>query len=153
EASGGPVRDVTPAPFAGGGSWNRDGTILFSSVVLKTVYRVAASGGVPVPVIKLDAKKYWACAWPTSLPDAKHFLYSAYSDDPALAGTYFASLDGKENRLLVRGGPAAYAQGFLLFGYSALMGQAFDPERGQLKGDPHMVAEGIAGYYREVFDV
>ena len=157
EASGGPTNGVTPAPFAVGGSWNRDGTILFTSVTQKTLYRVAASGGVPVPIIKLDATKYWACGWPTFLPDGKHFLYTAASDDPTLEGTYFASLDGKENRLLVeKAWDAAYAQGFLLYTYSyssTLMRQAFDPERGQLKGDPHPLAEEIARDYRDVFDV
>ena len=67
--------------------------------------------------------------------------------DPASSGTYFASLDGKENRLLLKGDRpnATYGSGYLLYLLDkTLMAQAFDPERGQLKGDAHPVAERIA---------
>ena len=66
--------------------------------------------------------------------------------DPASSGTYFASLDGKENRLLLKGEHrATYASGYLLYLLDkTLMAQAFDPERGQLKGDAHPVAERVA---------
>jgi Tol biopolymer transport system component len=153
EASGGPAVVVADAPDYGGGSWNRDGTILFATLTGQALYRVAASGGSPVPVIKLDASKYLACAWPTFLPDGKHFLYAAGAADSALTGTYFASLDGKENRLLIRGGGyAVYASGLLLsLRNDTLMEQAFDPQRGQLKGDPHPVAERVVEVLRHGF--
>ena len=65
------------------------------------------------------------------------------ASDPASSGTYFASLDGKEDRLLLKGGSSAtYASGFLLYLRNrTLMAQAFNPERGQLKGDAQPVAE------------
>ena len=46
-------------------------------------------------------------------------------------------------------------QGFLLYlRDSTLMAQAFDPERGELEGDPHPVAEQIAvDLSRGFFDV
>ena len=88
ETSAGTATVFTDAPFGEVGTWNYDGTILLASVSQKILYRVAAPGGVPVPVIKLDATKYWACAWPVSLPDGKHFLYAAYANDQALTGTY-----------------------------------------------------------------
>jgi dipeptidyl aminopeptidase/acylaminoacyl peptidase len=66
------------------------------------------------------------------------------------------ALDGKERRLLVGGNTfAIYASGFLLYYLEgSLMAQAFDPQRGQLKGDsPHCVAEHVAlGSYQAVFD-
>ena len=44
--------------------------------------------------------------------DGKHFLYSNTNQNPALGGTYFASLDGRENRLVVAGNTVAmYAIG------------------------------------------
>ena len=143
EASGGPAVVVADAPDSGGGSWNRDGTILFALGI--SLNRLAASGGAPVPVIELDASKYLGCGSPRFLPDGKHFLYAAGAADPALGGIYFALLDGKENRLLIRGGGnAVYASGLLLYHRgNTLMEQAFDPERGQLKGDPHPVAERV----------
>ena len=95
---------------------------------------------------------------PKFLPDGKHFLYHAHALDTASSGTYFASLDGKENRLLLKGEipNATYGSGYLLYVLDkTLMAQAFDPERGQLKGDAHPVAERIASdsYGYGFFDV
>ena len=75
EASGGPAVVVADAPDSWGGSWNRDGTILFVPDFRKGLYQVAASGGTPVPVLELDASKYSYYVWPRFLPDGKHFLY------------------------------------------------------------------------------
>src|SRR5262249_24414371 len=65
-----------------------------------------------------------------------------------LSGTYFAALDGKENRLLLRGGDRAiYASGFLLYlRNTTLMAQTFDPERGELKGDAQPVGQQVVNY-------
>jgi Tol biopolymer transport system component len=145
DVSGGPVRELANAPFPGGGSWNREGTLLFSPDFFKGVYQVTGSDSTPVPVFKLDPSKYSNCAWPKFLPDGKHFLYQAWAFDPASNGTYFASLDGRENRLLLKGeSRTTYAAGYLLYLLDkTLMAQAFDPERGQVKGDAHPVAAAI----------
>jgi serine/threonine protein kinase/WD40 repeat protein len=147
ELSGGPARPVAEAPSFGGGSWNREGTLLFVPDYSKGLYQVAASGGTPVPVLEFDKSKYTHCARPKFLPDGKHFLYHAHALDTASNGTYFASLDGKENRLLLKGEVpnATYGSGYLLYVLDkTLMAQAFDPERGQLKGEAHPVEERIA---------
>jgi Tol biopolymer transport system component len=148
ELTGGPARVVADAPNPEGGSWNHGETLLFVPEWGKGLYQVAASGGDPVPVLELDKSKYQSCHRPKFLPDGKHFLYHAHAPDPAFSGTYFASLDGKENRLLRKGElfNATYGSGYLLYVLNkTLMAQAFDPERGQLKGDAHTVAERIAG--------
>jgi len=46
EVSGGPAVIVADAPWEGGGSWNRDGTILFVAGYTKGIYRVSALGGM-----------------------------------------------------------------------------------------------------------
>ena len=150
ELSGGPARVVADAPssFYRGVSWNREGTLLFVPDFTKGLYQVAASGGAPVLVLEPDKSKYVGCSWPKFLPDGKHFLYRALAVDPAFSGIYFASLDGKENRLLLKEEKppnVTYGSGYLLYVLeNTLMAQAFDPERGQLKGDAHPVAERIA---------
>ena len=68
---------VAEAPVNRGGSWNREGTLLFVPDRSKGLYQVAASGGTPVPVFKLDPSKYSNHRWPKFLPDGKHFLYQA----------------------------------------------------------------------------
>jgi len=154
-ASGGPAVVVAAAPNEFGGSWNRDGTILFVPDDTKGVYKVAAGGGNPVLVIAADPSKFRFYGSPRFLPDGKHFLYQAGGRDAASSGTYFGSLDGGEGRLAVRGTSAKYASGFLLYlRETTLMAQAFDPARGELKGDqPRLVAERVAReYFWEIFD-
>ena len=156
ETSGGPSVTVAEVPGGGGGSWNRDGTILFSAGYTKGIYRVSASGGTPAPVIAIDTSKFSYYSWPRFLPDGKHFLYVALGPHPATTGTYFASLDGKERCLVLRETSSAlYASGYLLYPRGdTVVAQAFDAERGQLKGDPHPVVERIAIVFgRSLFDV
>ncbi len=147
ELSGGPARIVADVPDYGGGSWNREETLLFVPDSSKGLYQMAASGGAPVPVLEVDKSKYEGCSGPRFLPDGKHFLYHAHALDTASSRTYFTSLDGKENRLLLKGEVpnVTYGSGYLFYVLEkTLMAQAFDPERGQLKGDAHPVAERIA---------
>ena len=146
EVSGGPAVIVADAPWEGGGSWNRDGTILFVAGYTKGIYRVSALGGTPARVIAVDTSEFATYALASFLPDGKHFLYLAIGPHPATTGTYFASLDGKEKRLVLRErNSALYASGYLLYPRGdTLLAQTFDPERGQLQGDPHPVAEHVA---------
>ena len=158
DVAGGPATVVADAPSFGGGTWNLNGTILFVPDVRKALYQVAASGGTPIPVLTLDLSKFQYYSWPQFLPDGKHFIYHGTALDPQNTGIYFAALDGKQNRLVLRSdNRAIFASGFLLYGRgTTLVGQAFDPQGGQLKGEPRPVAErvsGIAGPPSRVFDV
>jgi serine/threonine protein kinase len=146
DVSGGTPVVLAPAPDQAGGAWNRDGTILFVPDFSKGIYRVRATGGTPVSVVDLHPSEIVFYAGPKFLPDGRHFLYRAGGGNPALNGTYFASLDGKEQRLLMRDAAgASYASGFLVYVRGgALMAQAFDPERGNLRADAHRIAERVA---------
>src|SRR5262249_30870679 len=152
KASGGPPLVVADAPVPGGGSWSREGTILFAPDYRKGLYRVAASGGEPVRVLERDASKYLTYSRPKFLPDGKHFLYRG-ALDPLYGVICFASMDGKENRpLLTVNGSVTCASGFLLYLLgSTLMAQSFDPERGQLTGEARPIAEHIVGSH-DFFD-
>ena len=76
-----------------GGSWNADGTILYSEI-LRPLWRVSSSGGKPVPVTRLDdARGEDAHYHPLFLPDGDHFLYMIRSRDPANSGIYVGSLN------------------------------------------------------------
>ena len=50
DSGGGPAVVVAPAPLEGGGSWNREGTILFGTGA--GFFRVATSGGKPSPGLR-----------------------------------------------------------------------------------------------------
>jgi Tol biopolymer transport system component len=156
EAEGGPVVEVADGcPNEGGGSWNRDGTILFVPDE-GALYKVTGAGAHPLPVLANDPHKVFVK--PRFLPDGKHFLIASDSPDPAARGMYFASLDGRESRLVLGGNLLAiYASGFLLYVQgNTLMAQAFEPERGQLKGDPPQRVvdrvERAGGYFANTMD-
>ena len=148
DLSGGSPVAIVEAQQGRGGAWGADGLIVFSPAPSAPLLKVNAAGGTPEPLTKLDASQHTSHRWPVLLPDGKHFLYSAINHDPAKAGNdavYYASLDGRENRLLFRtSSNALYADGFLLFVRgSTLMAQSFNPAKGDLKGEPQPIANGV----------
>src|SRR5713101_1422062 len=54
DAGGGPEQVLCDAPDGRGGSWNREGTILFAATFNGPMYRVYAGGGTPVQATHLD---------------------------------------------------------------------------------------------------
>ena len=136
--------------LAAGGTWNRDGVILFALATAQ-IYRVSDLGGTPTPATTLDEQagetQHWA---PFFLPDGKHFLYFAAGskaggpDDPN--GVYVGTLDSPERKLLFPGGSnAKYAEGYLIFPRErVLVAQPFNAERLELQGDAVPIADQIS---------
>jgi eukaryotic-like serine/threonine-protein kinase len=143
DASGGAILTVCDAVRGVGGTWNRDGTIVFAPAPTSALYQVAAGGGKPVPVTKLDASRHEAAhRYPQFLPDGRHFLYMAgnlggATDDPANA-IRVGSLDGSVDKLLVKTlSNAGYASGYLLYGRDGtLLAQRFDTSKLEVRGEP-----------------
>ncbi len=143
---GAPVK-VCAAGQGRGGTWTRDGMILFAPALTTGIYEVAASGGTPRPITTLAAGET-SHRWPRVLPDGKHFIYLAINHDPTLSAAdalYWASLDGKENRKLMRSdSDAVFGDGYLLFDRgSQLLAQAFNPATGTLSSEPQPLARGV----------
>jgi serine/threonine protein kinase len=131
------ICDVSLAPR--GGSWSRNGVILFTPNVDTPLYRVPANGGTPVAVTEFDdAHKEKSHRWPQFLPDGTHFLFLGRSVDQQHMGVYVGSLDSKAHRLLVNTGFAGvYASGDLLFMRNqTLFAQPFDTAKAELHGEP-----------------
>jgi len=148
DVQGGTPVPVADAPNGRGGSWSRDGTIVFSPDFYSSLYRVSASGGAAVAVTRLDASKHTSHRWPWFLPDGKHFLYLAVNHQAPRGepdGIYFASVDGKENiRLRAAFTNPQYGAGFLLHvREDELVAQAFEPSTGKLQGEEQQVANGV----------
>jgi eukaryotic-like serine/threonine-protein kinase len=146
EAAGGaPVTVCEVSEGGRGGSWNRENTIVFSGRYTP-VYRVSAAGGDPVAITKFHPpRKDTTHRWPSWLPDGRRFLYLASesgSEDESSA-IFIASVDGKENRLLLQASSnVAYASGHLLFVRErTLMAQPFHAGRARPVGDPFPIAE------------
>jgi eukaryotic-like serine/threonine-protein kinase len=149
EISGGPAQTVADAQTNRGGTWNKDGVIVFSPDFGGPLYRVSAAGGQPAPVTTLDAANHeTGHSWPHFLPDGKHFLYWARSSDRDKTGIHVGSLDSKVDIVLVKseGGAMYAAPGYLLFlRERTLMAQPFDAGKLQLSGEAFAIAEQI-GY-------
>jgi Tol biopolymer transport system component/predicted Ser/Thr protein kinase len=156
--AGGPPQIVCDATNAVGGTWNRDGVILFAPTFTSGLFRVPAAGGAPVQVttksISTGSHRY-----PEFLPDGRHFVYTVVFGGTEEIGIYVGSLDGKPPvRLLPDGSNVVYAppgatgrSGALLFRRGdALMAQPFDLARFRMSGDVFPVAErvgvGVGGY-------
>jgi DNA-binding winged helix-turn-helix (wHTH) protein/Tol biopolymer transport system component len=129
----------------GGGTWSREGVIVYAPTVVTELYSVSANGGTPHAVTSLAASggRETAHQWPQFLPDGRHFLYAALGRRPEDTGVYVGSLDSSERTFLFR--PAVRtvfaAPGYLLFARDgALVAQRFDPERLRLDGTPRPLA-------------
>lgn len=139
DLAGGAPLTICDAPVGRGGSWSTNGTILFSPTFTAAMLQVPVTGGTPRPATTLS-DKYTTHRWPWFLPDGHHFLYLA-ANHAATTGlstaVFWASLDGKENKLLFSSpSNAIYASGHLLYVRdNTLMAQQFDPSSGQLQGE------------------
>jgi eukaryotic-like serine/threonine-protein kinase len=147
DVGGGPAVILCDAPVGRGGSWSSKGIILFSPQFSAPLYEIPAAGGTPVAVTKLT-DKYTTHRWPAFLPDGQHFLYLAANHAAPTTGetgVFWASLDGKQNKLLLLSpSNAIYASGYLLFvRQNALMAQRFDPSSGQLKGQAAVLNDDV----------
>jgi len=140
--------ELADADQGRGGAWSSAGVIAFSPNPDAPLMKVSANGGAAEPLTKLDPAQYTSNRWPAFLPDGKHLLYLAINHDNSKAANdavYYASLDGRENRMLLHTqSNALYAAGYLLFVRAdKLMAQSLDPANGELKGDAQPVASGV----------
>jgi eukaryotic-like serine/threonine-protein kinase len=139
-----------------GGSWSRDGVILFSDGGV--IRRVPATGGAATPVTALDpARIEIGHFFPLFLPDGRTFLYLIWSPKANVQGIYAAVIDGAAGRAIsptriiagadskaVYAPPLAGSPGYLLWlRQDTLMAQRFDPSRLRVEGDPISVAHPV----------
>lgn len=150
DVSGGPPLEIPGARNTNGGAWNRDGTILTAGAYAagaREIIRIAASGGGSQSSVKLGSFQASQMGWPLLLPDGKHFLFYAGFRSAEDSGTYAASVDGGEPKLIIRGSSEAVyaAPGYLLFVRAGtLMAQGFDARSLQLSGNAMPLAENVA---------
>ncbi len=141
-----------------GGSWNRDGVIIFGQSP-GVIMRISAKGGSASPLTTLDASRgEIQHVFPSFLPDGRHFIYLRTASKPESSGVYIGSLDAKpeqqdSKRLLATAYGPAYVPssdpsfGQLLFVRDGtLMAQSFDARRLELVGDPIPMAEQLGSY-------
>ena len=147
-----------------GGTWNRDGIILFSAEPYgpEPIYQVsAAGGGEPRAMATHEPSDQQSHHhWPSFLPDGRHFVYFAANEEqPERTGIYLGSLDANESRLLIRAEtsgayavrPPAAPRGsdYIFFvREQTLMAQPLDRQTLEVSGDAIPIADdvGVDGF-------
>ncbi len=149
DADGGPTFSLADAPESRGGTWNREGTIVFAPNWNVGLSRVSASGGSVAVLTTLDeAKEESTHRYPCFLPDGRNFLYlarrsgSGSGTEPAIV---LASLDSTERRtILSAASSVSYASGHILFArQQTLMAIKFDTDRLAIVGDAFPLADDL----------
>jgi eukaryotic-like serine/threonine-protein kinase len=143
------VQDLAAASIdVNGGTWNRDGVILFGAGPGDGLYRVSAEGGTAVPETTLDAgRKEVGHRWPQFLPDGRRYLLYVRSYQPGAAGVYLGELGSPHRRLLLESPTSGVytSSGRLLFNQSGtLTAQKVDLESAQLLGHPESLPDQVS---------
>ena len=162
DLSGGPALTLCDAPSRiGGGSWGRDGVILFQQP--GRIMRVSASGGTPSPVTPSPGRGE-GVAYPWFLPDGRHFLYYRWSPKSEIAGMYAGSVDAKpeeqstqrlmplDHQPMYVPSPDSGPGNIVFLRQDTLLAQPFNASKLQLAGEPLPIAEQVGsngdfGYY------
>jgi eukaryotic-like serine/threonine-protein kinase len=146
DAAGGMPQVICDAPGPRGGTWNRDGTIVFAPELESPLMKVSAGGGKPEPATALQPGEQ-GHRWPWLLPDGKHFLYLVMSAPGVGSGIYRGSLNDPSLRQLVVNAESAMAAwgGYLFYARdNSIVAQQFDPRKGTVSGTPAAVVDNVA---------
>jgi serine/threonine protein kinase/Tol biopolymer transport system component len=153
DISGGPPRVLAPAASPYGGTWGKDGTILFAPTTVSPLFRVPASGGTLAAATELRSPRQTNHRAPSFLPDGRRFLFYAVavqsggSGEPDESGIYLGSLDGgAPKRLAAADSAAAYLSPdrIVFVEQNKLVARRIDAARGELSGDPVTLAEPVS---------
>jgi eukaryotic-like serine/threonine-protein kinase len=138
------------AGLGAGGTWNREGVILFASSPDNGLRRVAARGGACTQLTKPDP---FVRRVPVFLPDGHHFFYASNAGDDARDGVYLASLtDPVGRRVLADRSSAVFVpsasgvnEGHVLFVRErTLVAQPFDADTLRFTGDAFALVQEVS---------
>ncbi len=147
QAEGGSPIALAPS-FWGGGSWGRDGTIVYSESYNGGLWRVNAGGGEPTRLTTPDSAAgelaHW---WPNLLPDGRHLIFTNFSTPIERAKIELLDLRTGARTVLVRGGVGGVyvTSGHLIYGAgNALLAVPFDLEHLRITGEAVPVVTDVA---------
>ena len=151
--SGGAAAVICEAGAGAGGTWNRDGVIVFQPHQQGHLMRVAASGGLPQPAVTLDAAaEETHHLYPSFLPDGRHFVFYVAGKR---RGLYVGGLGSSERSFLfdpdpslppgAAATPAVYSEsGHLLYVRDrVLMARPFNAGSRQVSGEAFKIADTV----------
>ena len=154
---GSPAQTICAALQGRGGTWHggADGVIVFAPDNFQGLARVSAAGGEPVFITAVDKTRHEINhRMPHFLPDGRHFLYVAASDEADKESILVGELPsnpqakptpGSGKRIMASNSEVRWAPpGYLLFVREHnLLAQPFHADRLELKGEPVPIAENI----------
>ena len=152
DVTNGFVRGIADVGAIGGGSWNVDGTIIFSRFQ-RGLYRVPATGGTPVQLTTLSGADSLHVS-PMFLRDGRRFLYTAGTRGQGIE-VRLATLDGpdvhrfplEEGSRAIYEPPAKSSEpGRVLFVRGGtLFAQPVDDATFAVRGDSVVVVDNVGG--------
>jgi Tol biopolymer transport system component len=142
DIGGGQPQDLADVSGSRGGTWNRNGVILYA-LGASGLRRVSSSGGESTAATQLG-KDQTNHRFPVFLPDGRRYLYFTQGSNQA-QGVYLGTLDSAEStRLTAADSVAAYLEpGFLLYmRQGTLVARRLEPS-GSLASDQSVIADGV----------
>ena len=127
------------------GTWNHDGTILFSGYS-PSISRVSENGGVVSPATVLDRSRGdFFHSFPMFLPDGRRFVYVAVRKGDGLSELFQGSLDSTETQRVAASEANVGVAGRYLMSLNkgVLVAQRYDPNQAALSGSPIEIADHI----------
>jgi serine/threonine protein kinase/Tol biopolymer transport system component len=140
------VRVLATSTQAGAGTWNNEGTILFTPSPSSPLMRIEAGGGRLMEATRLDPPRQIAHRFPEFLPDGRRFLFFA-SGPLENRGIYVGSLESSEtHRLFEADSPAKVLppDWVLFMRDGALLAQRLNLETLQMQGETVPIATRVA---------
>lgn len=148
DAAGGAVQVLAEAHQGRGGSWSREGVIVFAPDIQGPLMRVSENGGTTTTVTK-PGNEAFTHRNPLFLPDGKRFLFIERQSRTEAFGRLMAgSLDGATPRqVLEHASNAQFFSGRLLFVRDGnLLAQHFDLDTLSVSGAISPIAENLSYY-------
>ena len=143
--TGGQPQVVCDAQSYTHGTWNHDGTILFSGYS-PSISRVSENGGMVSPATVLDRSRGdVAHSFPVFLPDGRRFVYLAVGRGDGVSELFQGSLDSTETRRVAASEANVGVAGRYLMSLNkgVLVAQRYDPNQAALSGSPIEIADHI----------
>jgi serine/threonine protein kinase len=149
--SGGAPQPLATATSGRGGSWSRNGVIVFSPQAAGWLWRINSDGSGLAPVTNksFDPSRNVSHRWPVFLPDGKNFLFTmlTFSSGDDTRGIYLDSLKADPKQLVLSRSNVGYANGYLFYldDKTSLRATQFDPAKRAVGSDSQVIADQV-GY-------
>lgn len=144
-SGGAPEEIASTGGYGLGGTWSKEGTIVFAPAFGKALMRVRAVGGVPQPLTQLDRKRGESAHLSPQFIDDRRYLYLVRRTPKDRGEIWLGSLDGAAPRKIneadaligIRGGSMVFVRDGVLYA------QVLDTGAAAAIGDPVRIASGV----------